>query len=378
MAAGTVVAWHVAPGDHVEKGTIVAEIETEKGVFDFDIPFAGTIEAVLVPKGTKVPVGTPIARIAVAAAAARAEPSPAAAIPSAAPTPTPSAIPAPAPPSEAPRRRASPAARRLAEQRGLDLSAIEGTGPDHVIELHDVQRALEPRATSATAPAALAPAVSTMRQAIAAAVSRSKREIPHYYLSTDIDVASMLAWLAVENVRRPVTARILPAAVLLKAVAVALAKHRDLNGWWVEGAFQPADGVHVGVAISLRGGGLVAPAIHDADTLKIDDLMAALRDLVERARTGGLRSSEMTGASATVTNLGDEGASTVFGVIHPPQVCIVGFGGITERPWAAGGMLGVRPVVTATLSGDHRATDGHYGSRFLAELDGLLQHPELL
>ncbi len=361
MAAGTVVAWHVAPGDHVEKGTVVGEVETEKGVFDLDVPFAGTVETLVVPKGTKVPVGTVLARFAGAAAAAAAATV---------------AIPVPALPPEGSRRPCSPAARRLAEERGLDLSTIEGSGPDHAIRLADVEAALETRPAAAAAPAA--PAVTAMRQAIAGAVARSKREIPHYYLSTDIDAGSMHAWLAAENIRRPVTGRILPAAVLLKAVAASLAKHRDLNGWWVDGAFRPSPGIHLGVAISLRGGGLVAPAILDADTHTIDELMAALQDLVERARTGGLRSSEMTGASATVTNLGDEGANAVFGVIHPPQVCIVGFGRIAERPWAAHGMLGVRPVVTATLSGDHRATDGHYGSRFLAELDRLLQHPESL
>jgi pyruvate dehydrogenase E2 component (dihydrolipoamide acetyltransferase) len=136
--------------------------------------------------------------------------------------------------------------------------------------------------------------------------------------------------------------------------------------------------VHLGVAVSLRGGGLIAPAIHDADRLTVDELMAALRDVVERARSGRLRSSEMTDAGLTVTNLGEQGADEVYGVIYPPQVALVGFGRIVERPWASDGMLAARPTVRATLAADHRVSDGHEGSRFLAAVDRLLQSPEAL
>ena len=215
-----------------------------------------------------------------------------------------------------------------------------------------------------------------MRRGVAAAVSKAKREIPHYYLSTDIDFARAQAWLAAENAKLPVTERLLPAALLLKAVARALARFPDLNGFWLDDGFRPSAAVHLGVAVSLRGGGLLAPAIHDADRLPVYALMAALRDLVQRTRTGGLRGSEMMDATATVTSLGDQGVTTVYGIINPPQVAIVGFGRITERPWAERGMLAVRPVVTVTLAADHRATDGHYGGLFLSEVDRLLQAPE--
>lgn len=217
-----------------------------------------------------------------------------------------------------------------------------------------------------------------MRQAIAAAVARSNREIPHYYLSTDIDTSRAIAWLQRENLTRPVPDRMLPAVLLLKSVATALRQSPELNGFWVDGAFRPSASIHLGVAISLRGGGLVAPAIHDADRRSIDELMRALRDLVQRARSGALRSSEVMDPTITVTNLGDQGVRTVFGVIYPPQVALVGFGRITERPWAEGGMVGVRPVVTATLAADHRASDGHRGALFLAAVDHLLQRPEEL
>ena len=206
----------------------------------------------------------------------------------------------------------------------------------------------------------------------------ARREIPHYHLATDVDLSRALRWLEGENLKRPVTGRILSAALILKAVALALRELPELNGFWTDGALRASTGIHLGVAISLRGGGLIAPAIHDADTLSLDALMLALRDLVQRARGGMLRGSELTDPTITVTNLGEQGVRTVYGVIYPPQVALVGVGRVTERPWAEGGLLGVRPVVTLTLAADHRASDGHRGALFLAAVDRLLQTPERL
>jgi pyruvate dehydrogenase E2 component (dihydrolipoamide acetyltransferase) len=218
-----------------------------------------------------------------------------------------------------------------------------------------------------------------MRRAIGAAMARSKREIPHYYLATEIDMQAPLSWLEAENRQLPVTERFLPVMLLLKAVARAAAEIPEMNGFWVEGAFHPSVAVHVGVGIALReNAGLVAPALHDVDRRSLTDLMAAFADLVRRARSGHLRASEMTDATITVTNLGDRGVETVFGVIYPPQVALVGFGAITERPCAVGGLLGVRQRVTATLSADHRASDGHRGSLFLAAIARHLSAPETL
>ena len=219
---------------------------------------------------------------------------------------------------------------------------------------------------------------SGMRQAIAAAMSRSNREIPHYYLETAIDMSAALRWLEGENLKRSIKDRILPAVLLLKAVAQALAEVPELNGFWIDNRHQVRESVNIGFAISLRQGGLIAPAIHNVDLLSLDELMAATRDLISRTRSGHLRSSEMTDATITVTNLGDLGVNTVYGVIYPPQVALVGFGRISERPWAENGLLGVRRVVTATLSADHRATDGHRGSLFLEALNRHLQNPEQL
>ena len=215
-----------------------------------------------------------------------------------------------------------------------------------------------------------------MRETIGRLMARSKREVPHYYLSTTVDLARATSWMQERNRDRPVGERLVSAALLLKATALAARAHPELNGFWVDDAFVPGSGVHLGVAISLRGGGLVAPAVHDADTLTVDQLMAAVRDLVTRARAGRLRGSEMSDPTLTVTNLGDRGVETVHGVIYPPQVALVGFGRVVDRPWAVDGMLAVRPVVSLTLAADHRATDGFSGGRMLATVDELLQRPE--
>ncbi len=219
---------------------------------------------------------------------------------------------------------------------------------------------------------------AAMRKAIGALMARSKREIPHYYLSTTIDLSSASAWLERANLERPVSKRLVAPVLLLKATALAVARVPEMNGFMVNDESMPSEVVHVGVAVSLRTGGVIAPAIHNADKLSLDELMRALKNLVGRARKGVLRSSEMSDPTITVTNLGDLGVEAVFGVIYPPQVALVGFGRIAQRPWASDGMLGVRPCVTATLSADHRASDGHRGGLFLGEIDRLLQDPENL
>jgi pyruvate dehydrogenase E2 component (dihydrolipoamide acetyltransferase) len=272
---------------------------------------------------------------------------------------------------------------------------VDGTGEAGVITRADVERAAarvveerpSPPAAEAAAGTGVMPsepapvraaAQPGMRAAIGAAMARSKREIPHYYLSEEIELGAAMAWLGEANASRSLPDRILPAALLLKGVANALARFPELNGHYIDDAFRPGGGVHLGVAVSLRGGGLVAPAIHDADRLSLGDLMARLANVVRRARLGGLRSSEIMDPTITVTNLGEEGVRTVYGVIIPPQVAIVGFGTIGERPWADGGLIGARPMVTATLAADHRVSDGWSGARFLRELRRVLSAPEEL
>ncbi len=368
MDAGTLVEWMVKPGDAVKRGQVVAVVETQKGAVEVEIWESGTVDRILVEPHTKVPVGTVLATVRTAG-------EPAAPV---APQPAPAAAPiaAPAPDALASRPRVAPAARKRAEELGIDINTVRPARAGDVVTRADVERA------AAAPPAAPAAAEEDwrvpMRRAIAAAMSRSKREIPHYYLATDIDAAAVLDWLAAENLKRPVAERLLPVVPFMKAVALALKEVPELNGFWIDGAFRPAPAVHLGMAIAMRSGGLVAPAIHDADGKSLGQLMADLRDLITRVRSGRLRSSEMTDPTVTLTSLGEQGVEEVFGVIYPPQVALVGLGKVTERPWAAGGTVTVRKVLTATLSADHRASDGHRGALFLAALARLLQNPEKL
>jgi pyruvate dehydrogenase E2 component (dihydrolipoamide acetyltransferase) len=391
MAAGTLVEWLVKPGDHVKRGDVIGVVETEKGAIEIEVFNTGIVSELVVPVGTKVPVGTVLARLDAGAAEAPAPAMVAAPPPTAAPAParvvSTAAPPVPVPPPSAPKTigehvSASPAARRLAAERGIALDYLAGSGPGGAITLADVE------AASTAAPPAPPPSVpsarhrgfdpAAMRQAIAAAMSRSKREIPHYYLTQTVELSAALAHLERLNGGRAPPDRLLPAALMLRATALAVAKMPELNGFWEKDRFRPGDGVHIGWAISLRGGGLMAPAIHDADKCSLDELMAAMRDLVQRARTGGVRSSEMTDPTITVTSLGERGAESVLPIIYPPQVAMVGFGRIVTRPWVVDGAIGPRPVVTLTLAGDHRASDGHRGGLLLVEIERRLQEVETL
>jgi pyruvate dehydrogenase E2 component (dihydrolipoamide acetyltransferase) len=400
MEAGTLVAWRKQPGDALRRGDTIAEVDTEKGVIDVEVFHDGILDAILVVPGSRVPVGTALATIR---AAGEAAVSPAAvAAPVVPPTPpeTGEVRPAAAVPAAAPvyapaidlfgRLRISPSARRLARELGVDPQLVTGTGHEGAVTRADIERAAagQPAAPPAVALAAPPPATAAappsadrldrMRRTIAAAMSRSKREIPHYYLSTTIDLHWALAWLDRENDRRPPEQRLLAGVVLLKAAALALREVPELNAVWEGDRVVVRPDVHVGVAISLRQGGLVILALHDTASRSLDDLMDGLRDLTARARAGRMKSSELSDSTITVTSLGDRGVDAVWGVIYPPQVAIVGFGKIVERPWAADGGLFARRVVTATLAADHRVSDGHRGGLYLDAVDRLLQEPEKL
>lgn len=374
MESGTVVEWMVKPGDSVKRGDIVAAIETAKGVIEVEIFANGTIDEILVPIGEEVPVGTPLATYRAAGEAAAVEAPPPAAAQPAAVESTATVTRLRTPPAQLkPARsqlRVSPLARKLAGDARLDLAAVKGTGPAGSIVSNDINKALG-QGKSRAGP-------RTMRESIGAAMSRAKRDIPHYYVTMEVDLKAAMDWLAEANAARPVKARILPAALLMKATALTLRDVPELNGFYVDGRVRLAEGIHVASVISLKKTGLMAPAIHDTDKLSLDDLMAAFASVIERSRTGGLRGSEMTDATITITNLGDRGVDSVLGIIYPPQLALVGFGRIGQRPVVIDGEIVARPMVTASLSADHRATDGYHGSRFLRLLDGRLQQPHTL
>ena len=353
MADGTLMTWSVKPGDPVKRGDVLAEVETDKGLIEIEGFHDGTVEELVAKVGDKLPVGAVLAKIREAGEKPATSP------------------PRKPPPPEEKHVRVSPLARKVADELGVDLSAVTGTGPGGAIEKADVELA----AAKPSLPAAEAP---SMRRAIAAAMAKSNREIPHYYLSTRIDMTRSMAWLETQNAKLPITERMLPAVLLLKAVARALKEHPDLNGHWRDEQLVRIESVHINFAIATRQGGLITPAIHDVDRKSPAEIMTALHDLIPRAKDGRLRSSELSEGTVTVTSLRDLGVESVFGVIYPPQVAIVGFGHITEQAWAENGMLGVRPVMQATLAGDHRATDGRTGARFLDSLNRHFQQPEAL
>jgi pyruvate dehydrogenase E2 component (dihydrolipoamide acetyltransferase) len=352
MDEGKLLEWRVHPGQVVHKGDILAVVDTAKAALDVESWHDGTVAELLIEPGQTVPVGTLMARLLEPGETAPAhEPKP------------------PAAPATAGRRPVSPAARRRAAELGVALDSLRGSGPDGVVTLRDVEQAA----------AGVAPARDRsveIRRTIAAVMVRSKREVPHYYLSDDIPLAAATDWLREANAGRPVTARILMAALCLRAVARAAQRHPTMNGHFVDGAFRPSAVVNLGVAISLRGGGLLAPAIAGAESKTTAEIMQALADLVARARSGTLRREEVTDPTLTVSNLGDQGVRSVQPIIYAPQVAIVGFGLVSDRPWVLEGKLAVMPVVTATLAADHRVSDGHAGARFLAEIGANLQHPE--
>jgi pyruvate dehydrogenase E2 component (dihydrolipoamide acetyltransferase) len=376
MEDGTLVEQLVAPGDPVHRGDIIAAVETQKGAIEIEVFEDGFLDKWLVPLGTKVPVGTPIAVIRagdVPEAPQPADPTPAPAPPEA-PQPVDPEIPpqAPetpsAPPPELPpqtdRQRVSPAARRRAAQTGFDLASL---GVGKTISLADI-----PDSPTKTEP------LSAMRQAISAAMTRSKREIPHYYLSDHIDLTAAEDFIAAYNADQPPEARLSLGVLYIRAVALAAQRYPDFNGYFEDGQFTPGDAVHLGMAINLRSGGLVAPALHDATEGELSALMARLKDLVARVRQGRFRARELADPTITLTSLGDRGVAGITGVIFPPQVAIVGIGSPKLEPAVVDGSVVPRRTVQITLAADHRVSDGHNGAKFLRAIIKNLQHPEQL
>jgi pyruvate dehydrogenase E2 component (dihydrolipoamide acetyltransferase) len=379
MEAGTLVKWLRKPGDEIRRGEAIAVVETQKGAIDIDFYQDGTLEELLIEPGSSVPVGTPLATFRVAGDVSEARPPPQQHAPQR--ETGDAAARAVEPTTELPvagaaGQRVSPAARRLAAARGIDPAQVTGSGPGGAVTTRDIDRTGAHIAASGGGLAGVDAA--EMRKAIGAAMAKSKREIPHYYLGHDIDLTAAVQWLTESNAARKPEQRLLMSALLLKASALALRRFEELNGFWQDGAYRASAAVHLGSAVSLRGGGLIAPAIHDTDQLPLNELMARLRDVVARARAGKLRSSEVADATATVSSLGERGVEVLYGVIYPPQVALIGFGRPVLRPWLAGERVAPRTVVTVTLAADHRASDGHRGALFLGELDRLLQDPESL
>ena len=378
MESAILMEWLVKQGDKVTKGQVIAEIETSKGVIEIEVFEDGIIEKLLVEEETECKVGTPLATIISdsiqnnKAEEQHEDISKKESI---------TEIKEIEENEIEPKRiKISPAARKRASELGIDLTKI--TPKDGVIQLSQIESfeiidTKVPQKVEEKIEKKLQ-AKDGMRQAIAAAMSVSNAEIPHYYLSSSINMTPALDYLEELNKQRSIKERILPVAILIRAVVLALKEVPQLNGFWQNNSHQISKEIHPGIAIALRKGGLITPALLDAQNLNLDETMNSLGDLISRTRGGKLRSSEMTKQTITITNLGDLGVETVYGVIYPPQLCIVGLGAIIDSPWAVNDTLSVRKVMKATLAGDHRATDGRIGAQFLDKLNKFLQNPERL
>jgi pyruvate dehydrogenase E2 component (dihydrolipoamide acetyltransferase) len=387
MQEGTILRWLKREGDAVQRGEIIAEIETDKANVEIEAYESGILRRILLPEGTTVPVGQVIAVVAapeddISQYEAAAAPTVAAGV--ARPEPV-AAVPERPPPAEAGRVHASPAARRLAEELGVDLSRVQGTGPDGRILRRDIEeaaKAVEAAPVAAAAPQAAvppaaragAPAMSRMRQAIARRMTQSKREAPHYYLTMDIDMTEA------ERLRRQLNEtaegefHISVNDVIVKAVAKALRRHPIFNSWFVDGQVQQQEALNIGVAVALEEG-LIAPAILDCGQKSLADIARASANLAERARSGVLKAEEYTGATFTVSNLGMYDVETLIAIIPPPQTAILGVGAVRKTPVVQDGEIVVRERMKVALSADHRVTDGALGARFLAELRNFLENP---
>lgn len=368
MDWATLIEWRVAVGQRVEAGDIMAVVDTEKSDLEIETFHAGTIVELLLEVGATAPVGAVIARYRPDAASAPLGERPR--IDQPAPSPRPA--------------ETIPSTVSSAEPLGAATDGPARPGPVLASALVGLRPGVTPHrsghspATPESAPTPPADRSAALRRRIGLQMAKAAREIPHYLVSADIDLAVALDWMQRQNDEHPIEERLLAVSLLLSATAKAAATSPELNGWYRDDAFEPAPRVHLGTAVALRGGGLVAPAISDADRRSLTELMAALKDLVTRARAGRLRGDELSSPSLTVTNLGERGVRSVHPIINPPQVAMVGFGRIEERPVVSGGEIIAHPVVTATVAADHRISDGLVGAQFLNTVSDLLQRPEEL
>jgi len=364
MESAILMEWLVKEGDEVKKGQVIAEVETSKGVIEIEVFEDGTIEKLLVAPETECDVGTPLALIHSVNEDETSQEEESTVLKSIVETSKPEEKTV-----KKERIKASPAARKKAQELGIDLATISSK-VDGTIQLKDIE--------AMPAKDEKMEDKDGMRRAIAAAMSRSNAEIPHYYLSTSINMTPALNWLEQLNAQRSIKDRILPAALLIKATVNALKSVPELNGFYKDGSHIIKDEINPAIAIALRKGGLITPALMNTQVMSLEKIMQSLDDLITRTRKGKLRGSEMMEQTVTITNLGDLGVERVYGVIYPPQVAIIGLGRIVDAPWAEGDTLAVRKVLQATIAGDHRATDGRTGAFFLDKLNYFLQKPEEL
>jgi pyruvate dehydrogenase E2 component (dihydrolipoamide acetyltransferase) len=420
MQEGTVVRWLKSEGSEVKNGEPIAEIETDKAVVEFESYAAGVLHKILVPEGSTVPVGQPIAIVgepgesvngaaaappakeAVEEAPAKEAPAPRAAAPEPE-APAPAREPAKAPAGPV---RASPVARRLAEERGIDLAQVQGTGPGGRITKDDVaafadggqaapakaapEAPAEPERKAPPAPArpaapAAAPAevvaagekvpLSRMRQQIARVTVRSKQEKPHFYVTSEVDMTEAMALRQqVNKALESEGIRVTVNDLIIKACVEALKKYPKFNAFLQDDGLQMNEKVNIGVAMALEEG-LLMPAIMDCGGKSLREIAQASKDLAERAQRGTLHPNEYTGGTFGISNLGSFDVTTFIAIIQPPQTAILAVGTVAKRPVVRNDELVIRQTMYATISADHRVVDGAEGAQFLAEVKRPLENP---
>jgi pyruvate dehydrogenase E2 component (dihydrolipoamide acetyltransferase) len=412
---GKVLRWLKAPGDRVRKGEALVEIETDKITTEIEAPASGVLGDVTAREGDVVPVGQAIARIVEDAGAPAAGTGAGAGSPAVKASPLArrlaeqhgvdlaqirtasgriekadvlayverqgqaTARPAGADGTAARTTLASPKARRLAAERGVDIATLRGSGPDGAIVAADVLAAQAPAPSRAAevvaAPTPVQPAaagVSNVWRIMAERMTASWTSAPHFYLVREVNVSRLVSWL--ERARKRTGARITYTDLVVKLVAAALAQHPRANVSWKDGTLVQHPEINIGLAVALDDG-LVVPVVHRADTLGLAELAARREDVVGRAQAGKLRPADIQGGVFTISNLGMYGVDAFNAIVNPPQAAILAVGRIADRVVALNGQPAVQPTMVLTLSCDHRALDGARGAQFLGTLADLIEEP---
>lgn len=348
MDLGKLMVWKIKPGDEVKKGQTIATVETTKSAVEIESFRDGKVLELVGKEGEELRVGNTIAIFDVKGEEKMA--------------------------TEKDRLKISPAARKLAAQSHIDLTAVKGSGPEGEIELKDVESLVSQKAQAPSEHTSIV----NIREAISKAMSRSKREIPHYYLKTRVSIDALMEWIDYKNKRLPSDARLMVPSVLLKGIIQAIKKFPMMNGYYANGTFEVKDSINLGIAVSLKNGGVLVPAIMGTEEMTLEKLNTSFQELLIRTRKSELKNRELTEGTITVTNVGDLGSHEVFGIIFPPQVALIGLGRIRKSAIEDDGVVKAGFIIDVTLSADHRVTDGLSGSRFLAEIEKIFLNPRML
>lgn len=356
MDEGRLMKWKIKIGDRVLKNQIIASIETTKSVVDIESFREGVVTSLEVNEGDVVQVGKTIAVLEVKGDEILDR----------------NVSEMNVLKKENIRFRISPVAKKMAEMNHLDVSLVKGTGVDGEITLKDIEEKILVQTKKNFSGV-------NLRQAIAAVMSRSKREIPHYYLKKRMHLDSLMIWLDETNKKLEPSERLLLPALLMYATTAALKKIPEMNGYFKENTFQTFENINLGIAFSVKGGGVIVPAVLDADKMSKEELNRSVQNLALRAKEGKLNNRELNEGTVTITNLGDLGCDEVYGIIFPPQVAIIGIGHIRKEPIVDHqNLVRVGHVMDVTLSADHRVSDGLLGAKFLNEIEKYINNPLLL